>query len=895
MAETPRWRRYLRLWGPDPDADIEDELRFHLEMREQEYLAAGFAPEEARRRALERLGDLDAVRAWLRRHDRKKQKRAARVRAAGDLLQDVRYGVRKLWQEPGFSAAVVAVLALGIGATTAMFSVVDAVLLRPLPFEHDEQLVMLDGLEVPFRSPDGESYPRSAPALTDLDSMRAVFSGYAAYAPGSLNLTGAGSPVRVNVTLVTPSFFSTLGVRPALGRPFTPEEGEPGAPPVAILSHGLWLRQFGADPGVLERTIGLNGVQYRVIGEMPRGFAFPAETELWTPLPVPFTLADFEPFRMYLPSSVIARLAPGVTREQAGQRLLALVNAYREARPAGSGSDGQVTAAELVRPLRDVLVGQRRTALLVLMGATALMLLIACANVATLLLSRSATRRREVAVRSALGATPGRILRQLLVEALVLSLAGAALGVVIAHAAVGALDALLPAGLVGIAPPRVDARVLAFALVIGVLAGIVSGVWPGLGAFRADAIEAIKPGGPVGATARGAARLRRVLVTAELALALVLLIGAGVMLRSFLALLATDPGVRPERVATLELTLARATYGNLAARRAFFEDVLERLYATPGIAAAAVVSELPLKGRQGVSLSVRAAGKPAPSRDELVFAHYVTITPDYFRALGIPLLRGRTLAPAVDSAGPGEVVIDEALAEQLWPGEDPVGQGLVIADELPRTVVGVAGNVRAGALDDPEVIPQMYLSLAERAPSYAAIVARGTLPEAALMRHLRDAVRAVDPSQAVYNVRTMEQVIADAIAPRRATTTLIAVFGALAVLLAGIGVYAVVAFSVAQRTREIGIRMAMGARTKDVLRLVLREGAALAVAGAAAGLLGAWMLTRVLAGMVYGVSPRDPVAYALAPALLIAIALLASLLPTRRAVRVDPVEAIRVE
>ena len=894
MAETPRWRRYLRFWGADPDADIEDELRFHIEMREQEYLAAGFSPEEARRRAVERLGDLDEVRAWLRRHDWKKQKRAARVRSAGDLLQDVRYGVRKLWQEPGFSAAVIAVLALGIGATAAMFSVVDAVLLRPLPFEQDERLVMLERVDVPLRF-EGESFPKSAPDVTDLDSLRGVFSSHAAYAPGSLNLTGAGSPVRVNVTLVTPSFFTTLGVRPALGRPFTPEEGEPGGPRVAMLSHGLWLRQFGADPDVLERTVELNGVRYRVVGVMPHGFAFPAETELWTPLPVPFTFDYWEPFRMYMPSHVIARLAPGVTREQAGDRLLALVNAYREARPAGSGSDERIAAADLVRPLRDFLVSQRRTALLVLMGATALMLLIACANVANLLLSRSATRRREIAVRAALGATPGRIMRQLLVESLVLSLAGAALGIAIAYAATGALDALLPAGLVGVAPPRVDARVLAFTLIVGVLAGVASGVWPGLGAFRADANEAIKTGGPVGGTARGAARLRRVLVSGELALALVLLVGAGVMLRSFLALLATDPGVRPERVATLELTLARATYGNLAARRQFYEAVLERLYATPGIEAAGVVNELPLKGRRGVALSVHAAGKPAPSRDEMVFAHYVTVTPDYFRALGIPLLRGRTLAPAVDSAGPGEVVIDEALAERLWPGEDPVGQRLVLPNEDPRTVVGVVGNVLSKALDDAEVVPQMYLSLEERAPSYAAIVARGNLPEGALMRRLRDAVRAVDSSQAVYNVRTMEQVIAHAIAPRRATTTLITVFGAVALLLASIGVYAVVAFSVAQRTREIGIRMAMGARGNDVLRLVLREGAALAVAGAAAGLLGAWMLARVLAGMVYGVSPRDPVAFVLAPAVLIAIALLASLLPARRATRVDPVEAIRVE
>ncbi|HEX7091742.1 MAG TPA: ABC transporter permease, partial [Longimicrobiales bacterium] len=697
----PRWRCYLRFWGADPDADIEDELRFHLEMREQEYLAAGLPPEAAKRRAAERLGDLDEVRAWLRRHDRRKVRRTERVRAAGDLLQDARHALRRVRREPAFSAAVIAVLGLGIGAATAMFSVVDAALLRPLPFEQDERLVVLDEVRVPLRLED-ESLPKGIPDLTDLDSLRAVFSGRAAYAPGSLNLTGAGDPLRVKVTLVTTDFFSLLGVRPALGRAFTPEEGEPGAGRVAILSHGLWLRQFGADPEVTRRSIELNGVRYRVVGVMPRGFTFPAETELWTPLPVPFTFDYWEPLRMYLPSVVLARLAPGVMAAQAGERMLALVRAYREMR--GRDPDEELSAANLVRPLRDVLVSQRRTALLVLMGATVLMLLIACANVANLLLSRSAARRREIALRGVLGAAPARILRQLLVESLVLSLAGAALGIALAYAATGALDALLPADLVGVAPPRVDARVLAFALVVGILAGVASGVWPGLDAFRADAGEAIRSGGPVGGMARGAARPRRVLVSAELALALVLLVGAGVMLRSFLAVLATDPGLRPERVATLELTLASATYGNLAARRQFYEAVLERLYATPGIEAAAVVNELPLRGPGAVGLFVAAAGREPPRGEEPPFALYFTVTPEYFRALGIPLLRGRTLSGR--AGGPKEVVIDELLARRLWPGEDPVGQGLVVAGEEPRTVVGVVANVRSTSLEDGQPAPQ---------------------------------------------------------------------------------------------------------------------------------------------------------------------------------------------
>lgn len=804
------------------------------------------------------------------------------------LRQDVRYGLRKLWQQPGFAAAAIAVLALGIGATATIFSAVDAVLLRPLPFAQGDRLVRIDELYIPMRSSGEEERPQTQPHIGDLATLEEVFTSYAAYAPGGLNLSGAGSPMRVDIAMVTPSFFPTLGVFPELGRPFTQAEGSPDGPRRAILSQGLWHRHFGADRGVIGEDIALNGVDYQVVGVMPEGFAFPENAEVWLPLPVPMTFAHWEPFRQYMPSSIIGRLAPGMTVEQAGERVRSLFVAYATPeRPA------EVTAAELVMPLRETLVGDNRTALLVLLGATALVLLIACANVANLLLSRAATRRHEFAVRSVLGATSGRMLRQLMIESLILAVIGGVLGVLLAFVSLGALGALIPASLAGAAPLRIDGRVLLFTAGIVLLSGLTFGLWPALGARRAGG-EALKSGGSGRATSGEQARLRRIFVVGEIGLALMLLVGAGVMLRSFQALLATDAGLEPERVVTLEMSLGKAPYPTPVARRELIQEVLARLEPNARIEAAAFINHLPLK-EGSVRFSVLAEGSPPPeSFDEMIMAQDLRVTPGYFRTMGIPILRGRTLSAMPDSLAP-EILVNEALAELLWPGEEAVGKYTAgMFGGPPHEVVGVVGNVLPSSLES-EIIAQMYNSLLATPYDNLALVARGRVSSNVLISWLQQVIRAVAPEQAVYNVRTMEQVISGTVAPRRTNTLLVTVFGALAVVLASVGVYGVIAYGVTHRTREIGIRMALGARPRDVMLTFMREGVVLAAVGTALGLFGAWGLTRVLASLVYGVSPRDPVAFIVAPVVLLAIVAVATFLPARRATFVDPAEALRAE
>jgi predicted permease len=805
----------------------------------------------------------------------------------GEIAQDIRYGVRKLLQRPGFTAVVIGVLALGIGATTALFSAVDAALLRPLPFDEAERLVVVEGIGIGFSS-DGKTllHDKTLPSISDAAELPNTFEGVAAYAPGGLNLTGGSEPLRVRVTLATPSFFPTLGAQPVMGRAFIEDEGTASGARVAILSDGLWRRQFGADPAIIGKTVALNGVSHEVVGVMPRSFAFPSRTELWLPLPVPMTFDRLEPFGSYLPSGIIARLAPGVTLEQAAARFQALQRVYER-----DADRADRTAGAPLQPLQSNLVGKGRNALLVLLGATGLVLIIACANVTNLLLARAAERRREVALRAALGASRGRIVRQFLTESLMLSVAGAVAGILVALLSLRGLTALMPAQLVDVAPPRLDLRVLGYALGVAALTGLIFGLWPALGAARADAGEMIKSAAGTGATARSGARIRRVLVVSEIAIALMLLVGTGLMLRSFRALMNTDPGVRPERVATMELKLARASYAKVTEIGVFHQMLLDRLNATPGIEAAAVVSHLPLGGTNQIRLTYEVEGRPRDPNAEMTFAEFLRASPDYFRAMGITLLRGRGITVQDDSLNP-VVVINRAMAEQVWPGEAPIGQRIIIGDRHARTVVGVVADVRTRSLDVPPW-PQVYLPLAEMPPVNAGVVARGTLPSTALMAAMRDAVRAVDPEQAVYNVRMLEEVISSAIAPRRINTLLITIFGALALTLAALGVYAVIAYGVTQRTRELGIRIALGAQRRDVISLITREGIWLALAGIVLGLAGAFALTRVMASLVYGVEVTDPVAFALAPVVLLVIALGAALLPARRATRVNPLEAIR--
>jgi predicted permease len=866
------------------EEDVATELSFHREMRERDFIDAGLTPEEARVAAAARLGDLDEVRRWLERHDRRRLRRTVLGEGVMEARNDVRLALRKLVQAPAFTLAVLSVLALGTGATTAIFSAVDAVLLRPLPFADPEELVLVD-VGLPF-DPGIERYPKGGPDITDARSLSDVFTDVAGYAAGGLNLADEANPRRVRVGAVTSSLFGVLGVSPLIGRPFSPEDGTPGKTPVVILSERTWRSLFGGDAEALGRRIVLNGTAHDVIGVMPRGFEFPEQPEVWVPLPVPYTRSSMEPFRQYLPSRTLARLADGVSLEQARERAVSMYAPYaRPDRPT------EITAAELVTPFREAVVGQRRTALMVLLGATTLVLVVACANVANLLLSRATVRRREIALRSVLGATPGRVLRQLATESLVLALIGAAAGIGLAFGAMRTLDVLVPAGLSGVAPLRVDGRVLSFALTLALGTGVLFGLWPALEGRRASAGDTLKAGSQGAGSDGVAARLRKVFVVGEVALALMLLVGSTLMLRSLHALLTTETGIDPESVVTLEVTLSRSEHRLPENRRAFYESVLERLGSDPRIEAAAAINELPLRGVAGMQLLMYPEGRRPESSLETPFSQFLQVTPEYFRVMGIRILAGRAPRPGPSDAETEEAAISESLARYFWPGEQPLGEIL----EWPAgkfEIVGVVADVRPTSLES-DFIPQTYSGVLT-APDIALVVrGRGSPDELAAV--LRDAVHAVAPTQAVYNVRSMNDVIEGAIQARRTNTLLISAFGALALVLAGVGVYGVMAFTVARRTREIGIRMALGARSGRVLQGVLREGLSLALIGTALGLGGAWALSRVMEGLLYGVTTRDPVTFVAAPLALLLFAGVAALLPAWRATRVDPVQAIRVE
>jgi predicted permease len=884
MGIWSRARSLLRGLGSRAavESEMDEELRFHVEQRTQHLIDSGMSPAESARHARVEFGSVESL---------KEQGRESRgLRLFDELRGDVRYGVRALLRSPGFTAIAVLTLTLGIGANTAVFSALDAVLLRPLPFLAPERLVELDDIYIPHRST--VERPQAAPEIRDAQALREVFTHVAAYAPGGLNLSGSGAPRRLNVAAVTTDFFSVLGVHPARGRSFTQEEGAPDGPGVAVVSDALWRTHLGGAEDLEARSITLNGTRYSVVGVMPRGFAFPEESEVWLPLSVPTTSASYEPFRQYLPSRMIARLAPGTSIEQARARVRALFTPYETAdRPF------ETAAADLVQPLHSSLVGERRTALLVLLGATALVLLVACANVANLLLSRGAVRRREIAVRSALGATPARVLRQLMTESMLLAGIGGVLGIGLALAGVQLLDALVPATITGVAPVRIDARVLGFTVALALATGILFGLLPAFGARRTDAGEALKSGGMGAASGGQSARLRQAFVLAELGLAVMLLIGSALMLRSLHALLTTESGVDPEHVATLELSLANADYPDAEDRRRFYEQVLERIAALPQVTAAAVINELPMRGEGGIRFTFYPEGRPPEDfRDVNYYAQDLRVTPGYFNAMGIRVLLGRAPRPRppTDTLGTHEVAINQALANLYWPGRNPIGQRMEMPGIQTYEVVGVVANVLSKSLES-EVIPQAYTSLLDTPYDNAAIVARGSGSAQQLARLVEDAVHDVAPTQAVYNVRTMEQVMSGAIAPRRMNTLLITVFGVLALVLAGVGVYGVIGFSVARRSREIGIRLALGAAPRQVRWLVFREASVLALAGAALGLLGAWLLSRVLTKLMYGVTSTDPVAFAIAPVVLISVAALAALIPAQRATRMDPVRAIRTD
>jgi predicted permease len=881
-------------------AELEYEMRLHRELRERRLIGGGLDPSAARHAAQRRFGNTT--------YHQERSRDMWGMQWIDNAAADLKFAVRRLRSRPAFALSTIVVAALGIGATTAVFSAVDAAMLRPLPFHEPRELVTLPNVNIPFdasgfRRRGGEPEYRYLD-VNDVAAMKDLIVSVAAFAPGGLNLEDASSPRRVKVGVVTANFFSTLGVTPAKGRVFTAGEGQPRAPRVVVLSDALWRSQYGGGD-VIGRQVVLHGNRYEVIGVMPRRFSFPAESDLWIPLSVPTTSETFRPFRGWLPSKVIARMAPGVSVDAASQRLLAAWERVNPPPQPGKRFPLAETIAEMKKDgaavaLQENMVAGRRKAFLILLGATTLLLLIASANVANLLLSDGAARRREVALREVLGAGRGRVVRQLLVESIVLAMAGALVGLMLAPLALSLMRSLLPDALVGTMPIQLNLRVLGFATALAIVTGTIFGLWPALGTSRVDPGEAIKSGGGHGGTSGRLGATRRALITAEVALTVMLLVGSGLMLKSFHRLMSQDFGMVTEQVGTLEATFVRsgiaelALEGTPARRREKIRQILAALRADPQIMAAGVVNDLPLRGGGGIAIGIDAIGVPQPKGE--AFARYLIADGDYFKAMRIPLLQGRTFHAGDDTVGQRVAVVNQTMAGKYWPNMNPLGRTFYFGGDssVAYAVVGVVADVREGSLDD-EVIPQLYFSADERVLDNFGLVARSALPANQVLARMTAAVRAAAPTQAVFNVRMMDDVVSKSVAPRRTNTLLIVIFGALALVLSAFGVYAVVSYSVTQRAREFGIRSALGAGRRDILALVGADMTRLLVAGLVIGLAAAWALSRVLASLLFEVDARDFATYAIVPLVLAVPITLATLIPTVRATRVSPTEVMRAE
>lgn len=896
MTIRELWRRLVHLVrGSSATDELREEMQLHVELRAAANRAGGIGEAEARAAARRQFGNASALRE------------AARdpwgLLWAEHAAHDMRFAVRRVAQRPGFSVAVIGILALGIGSSTAMFSAVDAAMLRPLPFPDPGTLVTLHEVLVPFDPGTGVPQNPGQRSVTvgDVQAQASQFSHVAVYAAGAMNLSDADRPSRLRVGVVSGDFFGTLGVAATSGRVFGEAEAVTNRRKVALLAYGFWQRQFGGNP-MLGKSIILNNAAYEVIGIMPRGFGFPTESDVWIPMAVPNTFDTFSAFRGYLPTVVIARVAPHATLASASAWLMAEW-ARRAAAESASSVDptyrylGQ-TVQDLkktgaLEPLQRELTGKRRTALLVLLGATTLLFLVTCANVTNLLLSQAAARRHEMAMRAVLGATRGRIIRQLLVESVVLAVGGTVAGMALAPAMLGTMRALLPAELSAVAPATIDLRVLAFASTLALVTGIAFGLWPAVGSARSAPAETVKSGGR-GATDRGAGRARRALVGAELALTVVLLVGSLLMLRSFARLMSLDRGMQTNQVGTLEMAFANSG-GDRTARLARMESMIAHIAAIPGVTSAGAINDIPLGAVGGIAVQIKLDGAVPRSEGsvaENIYPRYLMASGGYFTAMGIPLRRGRTFTATDDSLAPPVAIVSESMAKAYWPNVDPIGRTFTMMTPRPITVVGVVADVRERSLESTS-LTQMYFPITEQTPSSVALIARGAVDADVLLARMREAVRSVDPAQAIFNVRTMDEVVSSSVAPRRTNTLLISAFAAIALLLSAVGIYAVVSFSVMQRWREFGIRSALGATAGDIVALVAREMAVVAVGGLVAGIGGAWALSRVLSSLIYGVSAHDPVTFLFAPVVLLVPAAIAMALPARRASRVNPAEVMR--
>jgi putative ABC transport system permease protein len=823
------------------------------------------------------------------------------------LVLDLRYAFRMLLSQPGFAAVAVVTLALGIGANTAIFSVVNAVLLRPLGYPESERLVWLSE-----RGPNFPIMSIAYPNFTDWRQEQTVFDYIGVYNQGSYNLTGSGEPQRLLGERISADALSALRVPAAIGRVFSNDEDKPGAPPVVVLSYALWQSRFGADPDIPGATLTLDGRDYAVVGVMPAGFAFPSRVDLWMPVGPLSDQSNWRNRGNHPGLLGVARLKPGKTLDQARIEMDGIAERLEKQYPDTNQFD-RVRIESLI----DNYVSNVRPALWTLLSAVGLLLLIACANVANLLLARAAARQREMAVRAALGASRLRVLRQLLTESMLLAAASAALAIGLARLAVPLILAISRDAIPRAAEIHLDLKVLAFTVAVALLTAILFGLAPAWQASRADLQTVLKETSR-GATGRRAA-LRHALVVAEISLTMVLLVGAGLLLRSFYRLQQVNSGFSHERVLSFWLDLPRQKYQTEDRQAAFFQSVSEKLRALPGVQSVGYGSQFPLDHDGAWQTGFLIDGQPPPPPGERQSMEVTVAGPDYFRTLGIPLLRGRyfteqdnrdhlrgrdlsALSPGMRwEAGLNVIMVDEEFARRYWPDEDPIGKRVRLpwskdSSQQPlMTVVGVVARVKLERLSEQGGFVQVYLSALQATQLGGAVVIKTSMEPTLLAAAARQQVLAVDADQPIYGLRTLTEVRDDSVAPERLNLTLLSIFAAVALLLAAIGLYGVISYAIAQRTQELGIRMALGASGADVLRLVIGQGIKLALAGVVIGLCGAWALTRLMRTLLFAVNATDPLTFIAIPLLLTFVALLACWIPARRAAKTDPMAALRYE
>lgn len=802
------------------------------------------------------------------------------------LWNDLRYGTRMLLRTPAFTIVAILTLGLGIGANTAIFSVVNTLLIKPLPLPDSERLVSTIGM-----NKQGRRQFISFPDFQDFQKQTQLFEGFSAWVPQSVNLTGQVEPQRVRGGFVSDNFFQVLGVEPALGRGFRAGEDTPGAELVCVLQYETWQKLFGGDPGLLGKSLTLNNRPYTVVGVMPQGFKFPAdEIELWMPHHSwPVFAANYQQRAAGLVAP-FGKLKKGVTLAQGRAELETIASRLAQQYPE-AGEARRI----FIEPLRDYVVSPVRDMALVLMGAVGFVLLIACANVANLMLARAAARQKEVATRAALGAARARIVRQMLTETGLLWVAGGLLGFAIGRGALSALMQAAPGPLPGGLQPALDATVMGFAFGVTILTGILFGMIPALRFSHPNLSETLKEGGRAGESTTKT-RLRGALVVAQVSLTLVMLVGAGLMIRSFQKLTQVDVGFRTDHLLTLEYRLPQNKYPEGAQQWEFHRRVVERVRALPGVRAASVIRAVPFGGN-GSNANFEIPGKPPASPEDRPRVLLNFADTYYFETMGIPLLRGRTFTEQDGSATQPVLVINKRMADRYWPGEDPVGRTVHFPDSqrpITATVIGVVGDVRHYSLDDPDRM-QAYAVQTQQPHIFNSLVVRTEGDPSQMVQAVRSAIWSVDPEQPMWKIYTMDFMVNRSVGQPRFLMQLMIVYAGLALLLAAVGLYGVMAYSVTQRTREIGVRMALGAQGRDVMRMVLRRGLLLTGVGVAVGIAGALALGKSVNTLLFGVQASDPVTFVAVACVLAAVALLASYIPARRATRVDPLIALRYE